>query len=72
MSPPAAHVGSLRHIRSAAPHLVLPLGELAAKPTERAVVVNEKYPLRPVCALGTSPKGRGKGGSLHLFSLRNV
>ena len=43
------------------PHLALPLGELAAKPTERAVAIR-KGPLRPVCALGTSPIGRGKGG----------
>ena len=27
------------------------------------VVVSEKAPLRPVCALGTSPKGRGKAAS---------
>ncbi len=40
-------------------HLALPLGELSPKVTERGVAIR-KSPLRPVCALGTSPYGRGK------------
>ena len=40
-------------------YLALPLGELSPKVTERAVAIR-KGPLRPVCALGTFPKGRGK------------
>ena len=41
------------------PSTWLSLGELLPRVTERAVAIR-KDPLRPVCALGTSPKGRGK------------
>ncbi len=41
-------------------YLALPLGELSPKVTERAVAIR-KGPVRPVCALGTSPIERSKG-----------
>ena len=49
---------------STAPHLALPLGELSPQVTERAVAI-QKSPLRPVCALDTSPRGGRQGGRPH-------
>ena len=46
------------------PHLALPLGELSPQVTERAVAI-QKSPLRPVCALDTSPRGGRQGGRPH-------
>jgi len=68
--PPRGEASWVSASLSASALLALPLGELSPKVTERAKkdTVHVRFhksssaanPLRPVCALGTSPIGRGK------------